>query len=99
VVNAVVMGVVIVLMNQNTLKEGWYCQKNYLNLIQIKKMDPNKMHERVLEIQKNIETANAEEQTSMLSELLEIASKIEQSLAEVKIDVDIDNIEIEENEE
>ena len=57
------------------------------------------MHERVLEIQKNIETANAEEQTSMLSELLEIASKIEQSLAEVKIDVDIDNIEIEENEE
>jgi hypothetical protein len=35
----------------------------------------------------------------MLSELLEIASKIEQSLAEVKIDVDIDNIEIEENEE
>jgi 2,3-bisphosphoglycerate-independent phosphoglycerate mutase len=86
-------------MNKNTLKEGWYCQKNYLNLIQIKKMDPNKMHERVLEIQKNIETANAEEQTSMLSELLEIASKIEQSLAEVKIDVDIDNIEIEENEE
>ena len=57
------------------------------------------MHERVLEIQKNIETANAEEQTSMFSELLEIASKIEQSLAEVKIDVDIDNIEIEENEE
>ena len=84
---------------QNTLGKMWCWQKNYLNLIQIKKMDPNKMHERVLEIQKNIETANAEEQTSMLSELLEIASKIEQSLAEVKIDVDIDNIEIEENEE
>jgi hypothetical protein len=62
-------------------------------------MDPNKMHERVLEIQKNMETASAEQQTSMLSELLEIASKIEQSLAEIKIDVDIDNIEIEENEE
>ena len=60
-------------------------------------MDPNKMHERVLEIQKNIETANPEEQTTMLSELLDIASKIEQSLAEIKIDVDIDNIEIEEN--
>jgi UPF0271 protein len=37
----------------------------------------------VLEIQKNIETANAEEQTSMLSELLEIDSNIVQSLAEV----------------
>ena len=59
-------------------------------------MDPNKMHERVLEIQKNIETANAEEQTTMLSELLDIASKIEQSLAEIKIDVDVDSIEIDE---
>ena len=62
-------------------------------------MDPNKMHERVLEIQKNMETAGAEEQTTMLSELLDIASKIEQSLAELKIDVDVDNIEIEDNEE
>ena len=61
-------------------------------------MDPNKMHERVLEIQKNIETASAEEQTSMLSELLDIASKIEQSLAEIKIE-EIDNIQIEEDEE
>jgi len=62
-------------------------------------MDPNKMHERVLEIQKNIETSNPEEQTKMLSELLDIASRIEQSLADIKIDVDIDNIEINENEE
>jgi len=61
-------------------------------------MDPNKMHERVLEIQKNIELASPEQQSVMLSELLEIASKIEQSLAEIKIDVDIDNIQIEENE-
>jgi len=43
-------------------------------------MDPNKMHERVLEIQKNIQAASIEEQTTMLSELLEIASKVEQSL-------------------
>jgi hypothetical protein len=62
-------------------------------------MDPNKMHERVLEIQKNIETSNPEEQTKMLSELLDIASRIEQSLADIKIDVDVDNIEINENEE
>ena len=62
-------------------------------------MDPNKMHERVLEIQKNIEGAEPEQQTKMLSELLDIASKIEQSLSELKIDVDIDNIEINEDEE
>jgi len=57
------------------------------------------MHERVLEIQKNIEVATPEQQNAMLSELLEIASKIEQSLAEIKIDVDIDSIQIDENEE
>ena len=85
---------------QNTLEKMWCCQKNYLNLIQTKKMDPNKMHERVLEIQKNIELATPEQQTAMLSELLGIASKIEQSLAEIKIDdIDIEDIKIEENEE
>ena len=51
-------------------------------------MDPNKMHERVLEIQKNIQVATPEEQTAMLSELLELASKAEQALSEVKLDVD-----------
>jgi hypothetical protein len=60
-------------------------------------MDPNKLHERVLEIQKNIETASAENQTAMLSELLDIASKIEQSLSEIKIeDIDLDDIQIDE---
>jgi hypothetical protein len=73
---------------QNTLGKMWCWQKNYLNLIQIKKMDPNKMHERVLEIQKNISVATPEQQTAMLSELLEIASKVEQSLSEIKIDTD-----------
>jgi hypothetical protein len=62
-------------------------------------MDPNKIHERVLEIQKNIEIANPEEQTAMLSELLGIASRIEQSLAEIKIDVDVNEIQINEDEE
>ena len=51
-------------------------------------MDPNKMHERVLEIQKNIQVATPEEQTAMLSELLELASKAEQALSEVKLDAD-----------
>jgi hypothetical protein len=51
-------------------------------------MEPNKMHERVLEIQKNITVATPEQQTAMLSELLEIASKVEQSLSEIKLDTD-----------
>jgi hypothetical protein len=68
----------------------WCWQKNYLNLIQIKKMDPNKMHERVLEIQKNISVATPEQQTAMLGELLDIASKVEQSLSDIKIDIDED---------
>ena len=63
-------------------------------------MDPNKLHERVLEIQKNIETASAEDQAAMLSELINITSKIEQSLAEIQIeDVDLDDLNIDENEE
>lgn len=53
-------------------------------------MDPNKMHERVLEIQKNITVASPEQQTAMLSELLDIASKVEQSLSDIKIDIDED---------
>ena len=51
-------------------------------------MEPNKMHERVLEIQKNISVATPEQQTAMLGELLEIASKVEQSLSEIKLDTD-----------
>ena len=49
-------------------------------------MDPNKIHERVLEIQKNISTLSPEQQTEMLSELLDLASKLEQSLSEIKIE-------------
>ena len=51
-------------------------------------MDPNKMHERVLEIQKNISVATPEQQTAMLGELLELASKAEQALSDIKIDID-----------
>ena len=81
------MDVDIVLMNQDIPKEKWLYQKNYLNLGLITlKMEPNKMHERVLEIQKGIITASPEQQTEMLSELLELASKLEQSLSEIKIE-------------
>ena len=63
-------------------------------------MDPNKMHERVLEIQKTLEAATPEEQATMLSELLDIASKIEQSLTDIKIeDINFDEIKIDDNEE
>jgi len=49
-------------------------------------MEPNKIHERVLEIQKNIATLSPDQQTEMLSELLDLASKLEQSLSEIKIE-------------
>ena len=74
----------------NMREEMWCWQKNYLNLTQIKKMDPDKMHERVLEIQKNISVSTPEQQTAMLGELLDIASKVEQSLSDIKIDIDED---------
>jgi hypothetical protein len=94
------MDVDIALTIQNIKKEEWYCQKNLVNLIIKKKMDPNKLHERVLEIQKNIETASAEEQTAMLSELLSITSKIEQSLTEIQIeDINLDDLNLNEDEE
>jgi hypothetical protein len=83
----VVVGVVIVLILQNIPKERWFWQKNYLNLlIIILTMEPNKIHERVLEIQKNISTLSPDQQTEMLSELLDLASKLEQSLSEIKIE-------------
>ena len=49
-------------------------------------MEPNKIHERVLEIQKQIQNITPEQQTEMLSELLDLASKLEQSLSEIKIE-------------
>ena len=51
-------------------------------------METDKIHERVLEIQKNLETAPLEKQTEMIGELLNMVSQIEQSLAEIKIDID-----------
>ena len=58
-------------------------------------MENDKIYQRVLDIQNNIQNSNPEQQSLMLNELLEIASQIEQSLAEIKIDID----EIESNEE
>jgi hypothetical protein len=49
--------------------------------------DLDKVYERVLEMQKNIETASPEEQVKMMNELLEVASQIEQSLSSVQDDL------------
>jgi hypothetical protein len=58
-------------------------------------METDKIHQRVLDIQQQIEKSTPEQQNIMVGELLELASQIEQSLAEIKIDFD----EIETNEE
>ena len=50
--------------------------------------DLDKIYERVLEMQKNIETASPEEQTKMISDLLEVASQIELSLSNVQNDLE-----------
>jgi hypothetical protein len=59
-------------------------------------METDKMHERMLEIQKNIQSSDTppEKQSEMLNELLGMVSQIEQSLSNIKID--IDNIKINE---
>ena len=57
----------------------------------------DKIHERVLEMQKNIEVSSAEEKSSMLTELFSMVSQLEQSLAEIKLD--INEIENQTNEE
>jgi hypothetical protein len=59
-------------------------------------METDKIHERILEIQKNIQSSDTppEKQSEMLNELLGMVSQIEQSLSNIKID--IDNIKINE---
>ena len=49
--------------------------------------DLDKVYERVLEMQKNIETASPEEQIKMMNELLDVASQIELSLNSVQDDI------------
>ena len=49
--------------------------------------DLDKVYERVLEMQKNIETASPEEQIKMMNELLDVASQIEFSLSSVQDDL------------
>jgi hypothetical protein len=83
------MDVDIVLLLQDILKERWLYQKKYLNLVLIiLKMNPDKMHERILEIQSQIENVSPEKQTEMLNELLDLASQIEQSLMDIKVKID-----------
>jgi hypothetical protein len=49
--------------------------------------DLDKVYERVLEMQKNIETASPEEQIKIMNELFEVASQIELSLSDIQNDL------------
>ena len=62
-------------------------------------METDKIHERVIEIQNNIQTSSPEQQTAMMTELINMVSQIEQSLAEIKIDIDDIETQIQTNEE
>jgi predicted transcriptional regulator len=62
-------------------------------------METDKIHERVIEIQNNIQASSPEQQTAMMNELINMVSQIEQSLAEIKIDIDDIENQIQTNEE
>jgi len=62
-------------------------------------METDKIHERVIEIQNNIQTASPKQQTEMMNELINMVSKIEQSLSDIKIDIDDIENQIQTNEE
>jgi predicted transcriptional regulator len=62
-------------------------------------METDKIHERVIEIQNNIQTSSPEQQAAMMSELINMVSKIEQSLSDIKLDIDDIENQIQTNEE
>jgi hypothetical protein len=51
-------------------------------------MNYDKIHKRVIEIQDNLDSSPDENKVEMLNELLGMVSQIEQSLAELKIDIE-----------
>jgi predicted transcriptional regulator len=60
--------------------------------------DLDKVYERVLEIQKNIEISDTQQQGLIMNELINVISQIEQSLAEVKNDISkLENTQDEDN--
>lgn len=61
-------------------------------------METDRIHERVTEIQNNIQTSSPEQQTAMIAELINMVSKIEQSLSDIKIDIDDIENQIQTNE-
>jgi 2,3-bisphosphoglycerate-independent phosphoglycerate mutase len=69
------------------LEEEQYKQINNI-FTKIIQMDPNKIHKRVLEIQDNLESSSDENKIEMLNDLISMVSQIEQSLSEVKIDIE-----------
>ena len=62
-------------------------------------METDKIHERIIEIQNNIQTSSPEQQMTMMNELINMVSKIEQSLSDIKIDIDDIENQIQTNEE
>jgi hypothetical protein len=62
-------------------------------------METDKIHERIVEIQNNIQTSSPEQQMAMMNELINMVSKIEQSLSDIKIDIDDIENQIQTNEE
>jgi predicted transcriptional regulator len=62
-------------------------------------METDKIHERVIEIQNNIQISSPEQQTAMMVELINMVSKIEQSLSDIKVDIDDIENQIQTNEE
>jgi predicted transcriptional regulator len=60
--------------------------------------DLDKVYERVLKIQKNIEISDTQQQGLIMNELINVISQIEQSLAEVKNDISkLENTQDEDN--
>lgn len=49
-------------------------------------MDPNKIHERVLEIQSQIQNVPEDKQIELINELLDIAVQAEEALNDLKLE-------------
>jgi len=57
-------------------------------IVKITEMNHDKIYKRVVEIQDNLDSTPDENKVEMLNELLGMVSQIEQSLAELKIDIE-----------
>jgi hypothetical protein len=79
----------IIKTSKDLLKSEEEQHKQINNIFtKIIQMNPDKIHKRVLEIQDNLDSTPDENKIEMLNELLSMVSQIEQSLSEVKIDIE-----------